>query len=493
MHLMNRPFQVRTGVGVALSRSQLESSGVGLFRPILLALAALTLTIAAPASAQQTETPAPPPTSDTLGSVTDRVNVSTRVSDADIEKRLTEILSATGRFSALDVAVRGGIVFLQGATTSEEDRRWAGDLARKTEGVAAAMNRIAVTKPSVWDFKPAAEEMRNLGRGVVRSTPFVALALLVLAFTVLLARLATSGARRVARNHITSALLLDVIARGAGFVVILVGLYVVFRVIGLTTVALTLVGGTGVLGIILGIAFRDISENLLASVFLSVQHPFRNGDLVEIEGVMGYVQRLTMRATLLMTLDGNHVQIPNSTVYKGILRNFTSNPNRREDFIVGIGYDDSVPHAQKVALKVLAEHPALLKDPEPWVLVDSLGSTTVNLKIYFWIDGTRHSWLKVKSSVIRLVKRAFQDAGISMPDEARELIFPNGVPVTIHQAPAGQVGDWKKTGTASADPEKEDVATDAEAGLRSDAPEIKEQARTSRSPEEGDDLLSSSN
>lgn len=444
------------------------------------------------AETQQPGAALPSPAPDTLGEIAAHVSVSPGVSDSDINQRLVEILTATGRFSNLDVTVRGGVVFLRGGTGNDEDRRWAGELARNTEGVAAVLNHIAVSKPSVWDFQPAMDEIRNLGRGVVRSIPFVVLAVLVFALTILIARFATRGARKLAQNRTTSALLLDVISRGAGFLVILIGLYVVFRVMGLTTVALTVVGGTGVLGIILGIAFRDISENLLASVFLSVQHPFRNGDLVEIEGVTGYVQRLTMRATLLMTLDGNHVQIPNSAVYKGILRNFTSNPNRREDFIVGIGYDDSVPFAQTVALKVLEEHPALLKDPEPWVLVDSLGTTTVNLKIYFWLDGTRHSWLKVRSSVIRLVKRAFQDAGISMPDEARELIFPNGVPVTINQVAERKVDDRKRSGPPPAEPDAEDVATDAEAGLRSEAPEIKEQARTSRSPEEGDDLLASS-
>ena len=110
------------------------------------------------------------------------------------------------------------------------------------------------------------------------------------------------------------------------------------------------------------------------------------------------------------------MQVPNSTVFKSTLRNFTSNPNRRDDFIVGIGYDDSITFAQEVALKVLAEHPAVLHDPEPLVLVENLGSSTVNLRIYFWLDGGQHSWAKVKSSVIRLTKRAFQDAGISLPD-----------------------------------------------------------------------------
>jgi small conductance mechanosensitive channel len=90
-----------------------------------------------------------------------------------------------------------------------------------------------------------------------------------------------------------------------------------------------------------------------------------------------------MRTTILMTLDGNLAQIPNASVYKSILSNFTTNANRREDFVVGIGYDDAINAAQEIARKVLADHPAVLKDPEPSVLADSLGSATVNLRVYF--------------------------------------------------------------------------------------------------------------
>jgi hypothetical protein len=84
-----------------------------------------------------------------------------------------------------------------------------------------------------------------------------------------------------------------------------------------------------------------------------------------------------------------------------------------------------------IARKVLMDHPAVLNDPEPSVLADSLGRATINLRVYFWLNGREHSWLKVRSSVIRLVKLAFQQRGISMPDEAREVVFPQGVPVTI--------------------------------------------------------------
>src|SRR5690606_20607513 len=123
----------------------------------------------------------------------------------------------------------------------------------------------------------------------------------------------------------------------------------------------------------------------------SVQNPFNIGDLVEINDVLGFVQRMTTRATILMTPSGNHVQIPNATVYKSIIHNFTSNPNRRIDFKIGIGYDDSISLAQETIRQVLEDHPAVLHDPEHLVLVDSLGNATINLQIYFWIDGSQYS------------------------------------------------------------------------------------------------------
>jgi small-conductance mechanosensitive channel len=251
-----------------------------------------------------------------------------------------------------------------------------------------------------------------------------------------------------------------------GLLVLLVGLYLVLRICGLTRLALTVVGGTGLAGLVIGIAFRDITENFLASILLSVQSPFRTGDLIELGGVLGVVQQLNVRTTILMSLSGHLIQIPNSVVYKSTIRNYSSNPNRREEFTVGIGYDVPIARAQEVALKVLDEHPAILKSPEPWVLVDGLGPATVNLRIYFWLDGSEFSWLKVRSSAIRLVKRAFQVQKITMPDEVREVIFPKGVPVQM--MPDTQVSfrnDGQEPDQTQAEPPSEEVAVKAEGGL----------------------------
>jgi len=264
------------------------------------------------------------------------------------------------------------------------------------------------------------------------------------------------------------------------------GIYIVFHVADLTNVALTILGGTGLLGIVLGIAFRDITENFLASIFLSVQNPFHSGDHVDINGNTGFVQRLTIRATLLMTLDGNHMQIPNSTVYKSSILNYTSNPNQRFSFVIGIGYDASVTSAQDLATKIFEKHPAVLREPEPLVLVDKLASSTINLMFYIWVDGSKHNVLKVKSSVLRQIKTAYIAEGISMPDDARERVFLDGV--TIQPQKETATSEKKKTvGTPVAEDSK--LITKAEGQLESNDKEILEQARMSRSPEEGDNLL----
>lgn len=477
-HSHQRQFLVRS-----LSRT------ARLISASFLCCAALTFN---PVAAQQffgsEDKPVPAKAPDGKPELQSKVEVQPVAKDDEIARRIVNILKTTSWFGEPKVSVQEGIVFLKGTTENEESRQWAGDLAKNTEGVVAVVNQIEVDPITIWDFDPTFQVLNDLAREFVRMLPLFVVAAVVIVISWVFARLTVRILRGGLQARSLSRLLREVIARTGGILVMLAGLYLVLRIAGLTQLALTVVGGTGLIGLVLGIAFRDITENFLASLFLSLQQPFREGDLVEVANVTGYIQRLTSRTTVLMTLDGNQVQVPNSTVFRSTIRNFTSNPNRREDFIVGIGYDDSIPFAQEVALKVLAEHPTVLKEPEPLVLVEDLGSSTVNLRVYFWLDGRRYSWLKVKSSVIRLVKRALQDSGISLPDEARELIFPHGVPVRMMESEA--TAEPVTTALAKTTAEPETVATKGEAGLKSEAGEIKDQANKSWTP--GENLLSPS-
>src|SRR5690625_7631741 len=93
----------------------------------------------------------------------------------------------------------------------------------------------------------------------------------------------------------------NIMSMSVAVVVFFTVIYILFHVANLTQVALTVLGGTGLLGIVQGIAFRDITANFLASVFLSFQNPFQTGDHVEIQGQTDIIQSLTVRAWLQMS------------------------------------------------------------------------------------------------------------------------------------------------------------------------------------------------
>ena len=94
------------------------------------------------------------------------------------------------------------------------------------------------------------------------------------------------------------------------------GLVAALQILEATALLGAVLGGAGVIGIALGFAVRDTVDNYVSSLMLSLRQPFRANDHVVIEGHEGRVIRLTSRATILMTLDGNHLRIPNSTVFK---------------------------------------------------------------------------------------------------------------------------------------------------------------------------------
>jgi len=416
----------------------------------------------------------------------ERVDVAPLADDSQIRERLTGILTATEWFEDPQVEVSDGVVFLSGSTETGDHKRWAGDLARNTQDVTAVVNRIDILDPDIWDYQPAFTGLQELWRNIMSAIPFLIFGIVVLVIFWGISLLVAKVARSYFSKRQMNDLLQDIAARGIAISVFILGIYIVFHVADLTNVALTIIGGTGLLGIVLGIAFRDITENFLASIFLSIQNPFHAGDHVEINNNVGFVQRLTIRATLLMTLDGNHLQIPNSIVYKSSILNYTSNPNQRFSFIIGIGYDASVITAQNLASQIFEEHPAVLKDPEPLILVDKLASSTINMMFYVWVDGSKHNILKVKSSVLRQIKTIYMAEGISMPDDARERVFLDSVTFQPRKNTA-DTDDKEAVSAPLAEDSK--LITKAEGKLESNDEEILEQARLSRSPEEGDNLL----
>ena len=167
-------------------------------------------------------------------------------------------------------------------------------------------------------------------------------------------------------------------------------------------------------------------------------------------------------------------------------------------FEIGIGYDNSVAKAQHIATKTLAQMEAILQEPEPQMLVSELGASAYILTVYFWTNSQKYSVLKVSSLAMKNITKAFLDENISMPDNDRERIFPQGITVNTLQQENSQ-SDFSDTQsrqhashdlqTTKAESSELDSTDSYQDDLSSDEADIREQANTARDPEQGANIL----
>ena len=160
------------------------------------------------------------------------------------------------------------------------------------------------------------------------------------------------------------------------------------QVIGATALLGGVLGGAGVVGIALGFAVRDTITNYVASMMLSLRQPFRANDHVLIEGNEGRVVRLTSRATILLTLDGNHIQIPNATVFSAIILNYSRNPQRRFEFDLGIDANDDPIAGMTTGLIAVNALVFVLDSPKATAVIRDIGDSNIVLRFYGWVDQT---------------------------------------------------------------------------------------------------------
>ena len=194
------------------------------------------------------------------------------------------------------------------------------------------------------------------------------------------------------------------------WVISLIGILIALEVMNATALVGAVLGTAGVMGVALGFAFKSTMENYLAGILMSLRQPFSPKDHVTIDGNEGIVVALTSRATILMTLDGNHLRIPNALVFSSVMLNYTRNPSRRFAFDVGIGVNEDLVRAQQIGVEVLIELEGVMDTPPPRAYITALGDSNVQIRYQAWVDQRSHDFASVKSEGIRLVKLALEAA-----------------------------------------------------------------------------------
>jgi len=215
----------------------------------------------------------------------------------------------------------------------------------------------------------------------------------------------------------------DLIRRIVRLLALLVGVLVALDLLGATSLVGAVLGSAGVIGLVLGFAFKDIAENYVAGVLLSLRRPFSPGDHVVIDSHEGKVVALDSRTTTLMTMDGNQLRLPNALVFKAVVLNYSTNPQRRFDFNVLIDNADSIRRAQALGLQVIEGIHGVLAEPAPSSLVKDYTPAGVTLAFYGWIDQTASDLGKVRSEAIRLVKSAYTREEMHAPKAISHVVL----------------------------------------------------------------------
>ena len=364
----------------------------------------LMLSLAAAPKAQPTAKASPPAS----------IVAADIASDRAIAQRLTARLSAIGGLQGVKATVVEGVAILEGEALSEDQRKLAEVIAAQMQGVSKVENRITLSSRLRDRFQVALDVAGDKLVRLVAATPLLLVALLIVWLSARIGRVVSRRPRWVRlRLRSSNPYMEGLVQRMLRWAIVLAGVLLALDLLGATALVGAVLGSAGVVGLVLGFAFKDIAENYVAGILLSLRRPFSPGDHLVIDRLHeGKVVALTARSTLLMTLDGNELTLPNAVVFRSVVLNYTRNPKRRFDFLLPLDPSSSVGEAQRAALGAIARVEGVLAEPAPYALVQEYLPDRLSVQFLGWVDQTRNSHMRVRSEAMRAAKTALDRAGI---------------------------------------------------------------------------------
>ncbi len=284
------------------------------------------------------------------------------------------------------------------------------------------------------------ESFNNFYENFIDQLPSIGLGLLIIILGVLIGVwLGKFFTRRISART-SDPLMSRFLGKAIRFVIIVTAIMLGLKAAGLGGVATGILTAAGASAVVLGFAFKDIGENFIAGIILAFNRPFDVNDTVEIGENFGKVKALEFRYTKLKTFDGKDVYIPNSDVLTKPATNYTEDGFFRWSFVIGIAYEDNIDGAKRTVMEALRKEPMVIEDleHENFVIEDELATSTVNLKVFFWVDTKdfRKQAMITKGNVVRAVKEALEDNGYYMPADIQEIKLYGGqkeFPVRLSQ------------------------------------------------------------
>jgi len=185
----------------------------------------------------------------------------------------------------------------------------------------------------------------------------------------------------------------------------------VASMVGIETTSFVAVLGAASLAV--GLALQGSLANFAGGVLILLFKPFKVGDLIESDGVLGVVQSITVLNTILATPADNTAILPNGQVANNKVLNYTKENNRRVDLTVGVGYGEDIEKAKKVLLEAMKNVPNVLESPAPFVGILGFGDSSVDLTVRPYAKSAEY-W-NVYFAANEAIKKALDENNIEIP------------------------------------------------------------------------------
>ncbi|MEO6169737.1 MAG: mechanosensitive ion channel family protein [Lysobacter sp.] len=343
------------------------------------------------------------------------------VADDALTTEVARRLQNADGMQGVTVTVTSGVARLDGNVLEAEDRALAAQIASQQPGVAAVDNQLTLSTRLQDRIDAAIDDALDKLFRLLAALPLLILALVTVGGSWWLGR--WLGRRIERRTLHTSNPYINGLARNfVQWVSLLIGVLAALNLLGATSLLGAVLGSAGVVGLVLGFAFKDIAENYVAGVLLGLRRPFSPGDSLRIDSHEGKVVALTSRVTILMTLDGNRLSLPNALVFKSVVLNFSSNPKRRFDFIIPVDPASSVGLAQETGLERIRAVNGVLAEPRPSSIISAYDGNAISIQFFGWIDQRQNDLGGARSAAIRAVRNGFFLAGIQAPKSTQYVI-----------------------------------------------------------------------
>lgn len=268
------------------------------------------------------------------------------------------------------------------------------------------------------------EKLQTWLESGIKHLPNIVVAIIIAIVFGVLANVVGKGVRRILTRTFESKQIAELLTSIVKAGVLCAGIFIALDFVGLQGTVTSLLAGAGIVGLAIGFAFQDLTENFIAGIAMGIRKPFEIGDVIKAEGVFGNVEAINLRNTLVTTFYGQREIIPNKLLFRNILTNYSAIGKRRLEIPVGISYADSPEQARDVIVSALNDKQYVINKDETNVYAASFGDSSVNLLVWFWIAYPgEFSFMEVRHDAIVTIQNALNDADILIPFPIRTLDF----------------------------------------------------------------------